>query len=84
VGTFLVNGSLLFLLLAGLAVANLHYQILQEEAFLTRLHGPAYEAYRRQTARYLGRRRAGRTKRLAQVARAGQQTAEATRPEEQL
>jgi protein-S-isoprenylcysteine O-methyltransferase Ste14 len=54
VGTFLVNGELLFLLMAVLTVVNLHYQILHEERFLARLHGSAYEAYRAHTARYVG------------------------------
>jgi protein-S-isoprenylcysteine O-methyltransferase Ste14 len=36
-----------------LVVLNLHYQILQEERFLARAHGAAYEAYRARTARYV-------------------------------
>jgi protein-S-isoprenylcysteine O-methyltransferase Ste14 len=57
VGSFLVNGTLLFLLLAAFAVANLHYQILREEQFLSQVHGAAYDIYRAQTPRYLGKRR---------------------------
>jgi protein-S-isoprenylcysteine O-methyltransferase Ste14 len=56
VGTFLINGSLFFLLFAALAAANLHYQILQEEKALTRIHGQAYERYCSITPRYVGRR----------------------------
>jgi protein-S-isoprenylcysteine O-methyltransferase Ste14 len=52
IGTFLINGTLVFLIFALLVMANLHYQIIQEEAFLAEVHGPAYEAYRTKTARY--------------------------------
>ena len=52
-GTFLLNGSLFFLIMAVLVALNLHYQILQEERFLASVHGAAYEAYRARTARYL-------------------------------
>lgn len=52
-GTFLINGSLFFLLMTVLVALNLHYQILQEERFLARAHGAAYEAYRARTARYI-------------------------------
>ena len=54
-GTFLLNGSLFFLIMAVLVALNLHYQILQEERFLASVHGAAYEAYRARTARYLAR-----------------------------
>ena len=56
-GTFLVNGTLIFLLFALLIAGNLHLQILNEEAFLLRTYGRAYQEYRLRTARYLGRRR---------------------------
>jgi protein-S-isoprenylcysteine O-methyltransferase Ste14 len=52
-GTFLINGGLFFLVMAVLGALNLHYQILQEERFLARIHGAAYEAYRARTARYV-------------------------------
>jgi protein-S-isoprenylcysteine O-methyltransferase Ste14 len=52
-GTFLLNGAAAFALLAALVTANLHYQILQEEKHLARVHGPAYEAYRARTGRYV-------------------------------
>jgi protein-S-isoprenylcysteine O-methyltransferase Ste14 len=54
-GTFLINGSLFFLLMTVLVALNLHYQILQEERFLARAHGAAYEAYCAKTARYIAR-----------------------------
>lgn len=57
VGTFLINGTLLFLVLALFTIINLHYQTLQEETFLARIHGPAYEAYRAATTRYFTWRR---------------------------
>jgi protein-S-isoprenylcysteine O-methyltransferase Ste14 len=85
VGTFLVNGSLLFLLLAVLAAANLHVQILHEEAFLGRLHGPAYEAYRGRTARYLGQRRAApRVQRVPPIAGPRRRAPKASSSEDHL
>jgi protein-S-isoprenylcysteine O-methyltransferase Ste14 len=53
-GTFLIHGSLFFLVMAVLVALNLHYQILQEERFLAGAHGAAYEAYCARTARYIG------------------------------
>jgi protein-S-isoprenylcysteine O-methyltransferase Ste14 len=58
VGTFLINGASVFLVFAVLVVANLHYQTLKEEEFLGRLHGLAYERYRRRVGRYVRLRRA--------------------------
>ena len=52
-GTFLINGSLFFLIMTALVALNLHYQILQEEQFLARAHRATYEAYCTRTARYL-------------------------------
>jgi protein-S-isoprenylcysteine O-methyltransferase Ste14 len=52
ISTFLLNGTLLFLLFALFTIANLHYQILEEERFLVQTHGSAYELYRRRTCRY--------------------------------
>ena len=60
-GTFLLNGSLFFLIMTVLVALNLHYQILQEERFLASVHGAAYEAYRARTARYLALPNAGRS-----------------------
>ena len=53
IGTFLVNETLVFLLFALLAIVGLHYQIIQEERFLTRVYGRAYEDYCARTGRYL-------------------------------
>jgi protein-S-isoprenylcysteine O-methyltransferase Ste14 len=53
IGTFLINGSLFFLLFAALAAANLHYQILQEEKALASVHGQAYQRYCASTPRYV-------------------------------
>lgn len=55
IGAFLLNGSIFFLAAAILAVAGLHYQILQEEQYLLRQYGEAYSAYRHATSRYFGR-----------------------------
>jgi protein-S-isoprenylcysteine O-methyltransferase Ste14 len=59
VGTFLINGTLFFLLFAALAAANLHYQILQEEKVLASVHGQAYQRYCAGTGRYFTRRSLG-------------------------
>jgi protein-S-isoprenylcysteine O-methyltransferase Ste14 len=53
VGTFLINGTLVFLLFALLVIVGLHYQIVQEERFLTEAYGQAYEDYCARTGRYL-------------------------------
>ncbi len=52
IGIFLINGTLIFLVFALLAVGHLHYQILREEKFLARLYGGAYEDYCARTRRY--------------------------------
>ena len=54
IGIFLVNGTLIFLIFAVLAVAVLHWQILQEESFLLNLYGRPYQNYYASTGRYLG------------------------------
>jgi len=51
-GTFLINGTLGFLLFALILAAGIHYQILQEESFLRRTYGAAYQDYSRKTSRY--------------------------------
>jgi len=53
IGTFLINGTLLFLIFTVLAVAALHWQILQEEEFLRKLYGQSYQTYCARTGRYL-------------------------------
>lgn len=57
-GTFLINGALVFLGFAALIIAILHYQTLKEEEFLSVIHGLAYEQYRRRVGRYVRLRRA--------------------------
>jgi protein-S-isoprenylcysteine O-methyltransferase Ste14 len=57
VGTFLINGTVIFLILAVLVVAGLHYQILQEEKFLIQTYDKAYRDYCARTRRYFGWRR---------------------------
>jgi protein-S-isoprenylcysteine O-methyltransferase Ste14 len=54
VGTFLINGTLIFLLFAAVVIGGLHYQILQEEKFLATAYGPAYQGYCARTGRYVG------------------------------
>jgi protein-S-isoprenylcysteine O-methyltransferase Ste14 len=52
-GSFLINGTLIFLIFAVLATALLHWQTLQEERFLLKLYGKPYQDYLARTARYL-------------------------------
>ena len=54
IGTFLLNGAVVFLLFAVVMIVGLHYQILQEEQFLKGQYGEAYERYCAKTNRYLG------------------------------
>jgi protein-S-isoprenylcysteine O-methyltransferase Ste14 len=53
-GVFLINGTLLFLVFAVLVIAGLHYQVLQEEKFLTGRYGQFYREYCVRTKRYFG------------------------------
>lgn len=53
IGTFLINGTWIFLVFAVLAIAAQHWQILREEEFLKKRYGDAYELYRKRTPRYL-------------------------------
>jgi protein-S-isoprenylcysteine O-methyltransferase Ste14 len=52
IGVFFINGTLIFLIFALLAVAFLHWQILQEEKFLVRLYGQPYQNYCAKVGRY--------------------------------
>jgi protein-S-isoprenylcysteine O-methyltransferase Ste14 len=52
IGIFLINGRLIFLIFALLTLIVVHWQILQEETFLTNLYGPPYDEYRLRTRRY--------------------------------
>ena len=51
-GTFLVNGSLVFLVFTVAAILALHYQILQEEKFLSDRYGQTYREYTTRAGRY--------------------------------
>ena len=51
-GTFLLNGRLVFLLIAFAGILGLHRQILREERFLSGHHGEAYQKYCARTPRY--------------------------------
>ena len=53
IGIFLINGRLIFLIYAVLTLIAIHWQILQEEAFLSNLYGEPYHQYRSRTGRYL-------------------------------
>lgn len=52
-GTFLINGTLIFLFFFVLVVIGLQYQIFQEEKFLEALYGKRYLDYRNEVGRYL-------------------------------
>ncbi len=52
IGTFLINGSLIFLIFAVFIVLNLHYQILHEEKALLKIYGQAYQDYCAKATRY--------------------------------
>ena len=52
VGTFLINGALIFLIFAIAAIAVQHWQIRQEESFLLQLYGQPYQSYCKRTGRY--------------------------------
>ena len=51
-GTFLLNGTLVFLVVAILGAVVLHFQILREERFLGQRHGEHYREYFANTPRY--------------------------------
>ncbi|MDQ2920820.1 MAG: isoprenylcysteine carboxylmethyltransferase family protein [Acidobacteriota bacterium] len=53
IGIFLINGTLIFLIFAALAVSAMHWQIRQEEAFLSNLYGKPYRDYCARTGRYV-------------------------------
>jgi protein-S-isoprenylcysteine O-methyltransferase Ste14 len=52
-GSFLIAGRLSLLLFAVLVAAGVHYQIIQEEKFLLRRYGRAYQDYCARTGRYV-------------------------------
>jgi protein-S-isoprenylcysteine O-methyltransferase Ste14 len=51
-GIFLINPRLIFLIFTLLTVIAIHWQILQEEAFLRQLYGQPYRDYCARTGRY--------------------------------
>ena len=51
-GTFLINGTLVFLCFALFTIINLHCQIIEEEEFLQKIHGSAFSEYCKKTPRY--------------------------------
>ena len=53
IGIFLINGTLIFLIFAALAVPAMHWQIRQEEAFLSNLYGQPYRDYCARVGRYV-------------------------------
>ena len=56
-GTFLINGTLFFLLIAGVVILGMHYQILQEEIFLMQTYGQPYHNYHNRVGRYFSWKR---------------------------
>jgi len=61
IGTFLINGTLLLLIFAGVTIPGIHYQILQEEKFLVGNYGQAYREYCSRTGRYISLQRGKQT-----------------------
>jgi protein-S-isoprenylcysteine O-methyltransferase Ste14 len=55
VGTFLINGVLVFLIFAVLLAVTLHCLIREEEKALLKIHGAAYRRYCAETGRYITR-----------------------------
>lgn len=53
IGGLLMNATPVLVAIALVVAAGAHFQILQEERFLARRHGRAYEEYRARTGRYL-------------------------------
>ncbi|UCG56318.1 MAG: isoprenylcysteine carboxylmethyltransferase family protein [Phycisphaerales bacterium] len=53
VGTLLIQGRLIFLVLAVVFVGMLHLLILREERFLSEKYGDAYQNYRARVGRYI-------------------------------
>lgn len=53
VGTFLINGALIFLIFTILVVLNMHYLILEEERSLSKTYGSAFREYCTATKRYM-------------------------------
>ncbi len=52
IGTFLLTGTIFFLVTTILIIGGLHLQILREEQFLSETIGQAYQGYCAQTGRY--------------------------------
>lgn len=52
IGTFLINGTLIFLLFMLTMILVFHYQSIQEEKILRTLYGKEYEEYWNKTPRY--------------------------------
>jgi protein-S-isoprenylcysteine O-methyltransferase Ste14 len=53
IGTLLINGTLIFLILTILVILNLHYLILREEKLLSKIYGKAFSRYCGSTPRYI-------------------------------
>jgi protein-S-isoprenylcysteine O-methyltransferase Ste14 len=51
-GTFLMNGTLIFLCFLLFTFVNLHFQVIKEEAFLRKVYGSAFVEYCSRTPRY--------------------------------
>lgn len=54
-GIFLLDGALVLLIFAVLLTVNIHYLIIEEEAWLAARYGAAFRDYRATTGRYLTR-----------------------------
>jgi protein-S-isoprenylcysteine O-methyltransferase Ste14 len=65
-GVFLIDGALVLLIFAILLTLNVHFLIIEEEAWLAARYGAAFRAYRAATGRYLTRHRTPGAARLSQ------------------
>lgn len=52
-GTFLINGTIILLLLSIVVIIGIHYQIIQEEKHLRSYYGQPYKDYCANTGRYI-------------------------------
>lgn len=52
---FLIRPGLLILVLITITMAIFHRMVLNEEAYLMKVHGPPYETYKQNTGRYIPR-----------------------------
>lgn len=65
IGTFFINGNLVFLIFAVLLGIVLHLQLIREENFLIKTHGKSYASYKQNVSQYFNIRLFSDYKRVA-------------------